>query len=86
MIVSRADARRIIRAAYGPEFAFRILAKSCTIGCRPVSDPNPTLCWYALDAGKDSAVKLGVMRPDTSIDWDCSLTLRERHEAAQVTP
>lgn len=69
MIVTAADAKRIIRAAYGPEFAFR-LTKQCTVGVRPVYDPAPMLAWRKLATGKDSVVAIGRMVANGAIDWE----------------
>ena len=71
MIVTQADARRIIKDAY-PYMPFR-LTKSCSIGVRPTHETAlgiPTLCWRKLLSGRDSAVQIGIMLADASIDWD----------------
>ena len=70
MLVTVADARRIIAAAY-PDMQFRITTK-CTIGCRPVYDPAPTLVWTKLDRGSDSVVRIGRLLPGNDIDWNYS--------------
>jgi hypothetical protein len=60
MIVTQRDARRIIRKHYGAEFQFRLTA-AVTIGVRSNAEAffKQTLAWQKLDAGKDSAVRIG---------------------------
>ena len=74
MMCTPNDARRIIRAAYGEDFKFRILSSSTTVGVRPVSDLRPTLLWKRVSRGKDSVVRIGELRRDRSgfltTDWD----------------
>jgi hypothetical protein len=70
MIMTRNDARNLIRAEYGDDFAFRICAASVTVGVRPVCDPRRMLAWQALTAGRGSAVRVGVIDRLGKIDWD----------------
>lgn len=72
MIIDRRSARALIARHY-PGMPFRITSSSTTIGVRPVSDPRPTLAWRALCAGSDSAVRIGIMRPTTDIDWSADV-------------
>jgi hypothetical protein len=83
MIVTQSDARKIIAAAYGPDFKFR-LTIACTVGVRPVWQTNlgiATLAWrkLAVDSYKGrkatapSAVKIGRMLPNGAIDWNYSV-------------
>jgi hypothetical protein len=74
MIVTRADARRIIAREYGPEFKFRLTSGSAQIGCRPVGDPRPSLAWRALAPGADSAAVIGLLLPGGAIDWQHEVT------------
>lgn len=72
MIATLADARRIIAAEYGLDFKFRI-TKACTVGVRPVYQTNVgmhMLAWRKLDAGKDSAVRIGRIHSGGQIDWE----------------
>jgi len=76
MLVTQADARRIIKEAYGDNFKFR-LTTSCTIGVRPVWQVNlnmHTLAWRKLHADKKgdlpSAVYIGRLMNNGTIDWD----------------
>lgn len=69
MIVTANDAKRIIRAAYGSEFAFR-LTKQCTVGVRPVYDPAPMLAWRKLAPGPNSAVAIGQLCANGAINWE----------------
>ena len=71
MIVTQSDARRIIRAAYGEEFACRLTGR-VTLGVRPVFDPRPTLAWIKIAPGRHSAVRIGRMLPDCTFDWHWS--------------
>jgi len=79
MIVTQADARRIIKEAYGKDFKFR-LTTSCTIGVRLVWQVNlnmHTLVWRKLHADKKgdipSAVYIGRLMNNGSIDWDYTI-------------
>ena len=74
MLVTVNDARKIIKKHY-PNMQFKI-TKSCQIGVRPDYETIiglPTLAWHKLDRGKDSVVKIGVMLPNGSINWNASL-------------
>ncbi len=71
VIVTQADARRIIRAAYGEGFAYRLTGR-VTIGVRPVSDPRPTLAWIKVAPVRHSAVRIGRLLPDCTFDWQWS--------------
>lgn len=84
MIVTQNDARKLIAAAYGSDFKFRLTIKT-TVGVRPVWQTNigmPTLAWrkLAVDSFKGrkatlpSAVKIGRMLPNGAIDWDYSVS------------
>lgn len=74
MIVTQADARRIIARHYGQEWADKTrLTTDCTVGCRPSYDPRPNLCWRKLATGKDSAVAIGVMVAGGGIDWQAHI-------------
>jgi len=66
MIVSRDHARRLIAAHY-PGVKFRITASRVTMGVRVVTDPRPTLAWQSLTRGEDSAVRIGILRPDNRL-------------------
>lgn len=80
MLVTQSDARKIIAAAYGSDFKFRLTVRT-TVGVRPVHQTNigmPTLAWrkLAVDRVKGgpamlpSAVYIGRMLPNGAIDWD----------------
>jgi hypothetical protein len=80
MIVTRADARRIIESAYRGKLSFRISTR-VQIGARMKYESmlgQPTLAWQALDKGSDSAVRIGCIVPLSllnggSIDWTYSV-------------
>ena len=72
MLVTQSDAKKIISAHY-PEMSFKLSAKSANIGVRPVYDARPILVWIKLDTGKDSAVKIGQLLRDCTIDWSWSI-------------
>ena len=72
MIVTARDARKIIAQHYGNDFEYRILSRSTTLGVRPVLQTTlgyPTLAWIRLSPGQDSAVRIGKLLPDNTIDW-----------------
>lgn len=68
MIVTQSDARKIIKAAYGPDLTFR-LTTQCQVAVRQIYDPRPSLAWRKLLPG-DSAVCIGCVLPSGDIDWD----------------
>jgi hypothetical protein len=74
MIVSRDHARRLIAAHY-PGWKFRITAARDTIGVRAVTDPRPTLVWRSLVRGEDSAVRIGILRSDNTVDWQADISM-----------
>ncbi len=71
MITTDRDARRIIKQAYGDSFEFR-LTTGTQIGCRPVYELGirPMLAWRKLASGKASAVAIGQLFTNGTIDWD----------------
>ena len=74
MIVTIADARRIIARHYGDEFAksIRFTPKGCAVYVRPsyeTSFGKPTLCSRKLAPGPDSTVWIGRMSSSGAIDW-----------------
>ena len=72
MIVTQRDAAKIIAAHYGLDFDYR-LTTGCTIGVRPVFETQLgflTLAWRKMATGRNSAVRIGLMRPDCTIDWN----------------
>lgn len=80
MLVTQADARKIIAAAYGSDFKFRLTVRT-TIGVRPVWQTNlnmHTLAWRKLCVDRKgdlpSAVYIGRVLPNGAIDWKYELT------------
>lgn len=77
MIVTRADAARIIGRYYGEEFAksVRFRPRGVSVYCRPsyeVSLGMPTLCSRKIIPGKDSTIWIGLLLPGGGIDWNWS--------------
>jgi hypothetical protein len=71
MIVTRKDARRIISEQF-PGMKFRL--SKCTTFIRPIGDPRPSLVVRVLHEQADySALKIGQIMPDGSIDWNWSV-------------
>jgi hypothetical protein len=71
MIYTDSQARKIIRAAYGDTFQFR-LTTGCQIGVRPVYEASVglhTLAWRKVAKGPNSAVQIGLLLPNGAIDW-----------------
>lgn len=74
MITTRDHAKKLIHAYYGAEFKFRILSTSVTFGVRSMVASltgQPTLAWYSVAKGTDSAVKIGCVKDGgVDIDWE----------------
>lgn len=74
MIVTQNDARKIITKHY-PGMPFKLTPK-VTIGVRPVIETELgklTLVWQKLLPGKTSAVKIGVLQRNLTIDWNAEV-------------
>jgi len=76
MILPRSQARRVIAHHY-PGLQFRI-GTQLTLGVRPnyeVVLGKVQLAWQSLCAGKDSAVRIGTIRPDHTVDWKADVPI-----------
>ena len=74
MIVTVADARRIIARHYGDDFAksIRFTPKGTSVYVRPSYETafgKPTLCSLKVAPGPDSVVRIGRMHSGGGIDW-----------------
>ena len=72
-IVTLAHAHHIIAKHYGPQFDYRILSKTVTIGVPPIERTQqgaPTLAWNRVRPGRDSEIRIGCLRDSHSIDWE----------------
>jgi hypothetical protein len=81
MIVTIADARRIIARHYGEDFAksVRFRANGCAVYVRSFYETSfgkPTLCSRKLAPGPDSVVRIGRMLSSGAIDWAWDDTAR----------
>jgi hypothetical protein len=76
MILPRLQARRVVAHHY-PGLKFRI-GPHVTLGVRPryeVVLGKVQLAWQSLCAGSDSAVRIGTLRPDHTVDWQADVTI-----------
>lgn len=78
-ILTRSDARRVIASHY-PGMPFKIFHRSMSIGVRPVWETKwnlPTLAWRAVAPGRDSAVRIGILKPSGDVDWNAEVRLHD---------
>ncbi|OGT90129.1 MAG: hypothetical protein A2286_00065 [Gammaproteobacteria bacterium RIFOXYA12_FULL_61_12] len=72
MLVTQKDARRLLAEQYPGMTAIR-LTTTTQVAVRPCYETDlgmPSLAWRKVCPGKDSAVRIGILLPNSTIDWD----------------